>query len=1058
MKFNQEQQLAIQALGKNIMVSASAGSGKTTVLIARLMKRIVEDHVRLDEICAMTFTEKAASEMKKRLAQALHKHYIQTEDPFIGQQLSLLATAQISTIHSFCRAIITEFGYLIGFKQDRINHLLDSLEQTKLQKQATDLLMNQYYGNQDPVFTQLSLAYSTRSYEDDNLIKDVIKLYTLALAQLKPYEWLEAQKKRYDISSFKQAPTILQDLNVHFIQEGLTDLQTQLSALINAFNDYQIPYDFSENSTFLHQLQKLLQTKSWAQIRQLMEHQSFPKLPSLTKKYATYFTHAFEQDALKLQIKTLHDAFSAFDWEYLYGYETKEAYQQNQAFTELMCSMAIDYGHYYEALKEQANVLDFNDLEQAAYLILAHPEKIASTILRQRYTDILVDEFQDTNYFQDKIIQLIAREDNVFRVGDIKQSIYGFRNAKPELMMDRMNTQDDQHETLYLSYNYRSKQSIVDFNNHIFSHVMNLKDLDSQYTNKDAVKIGITQQTENNLPITLMQIEYDKTMVVDDQEIYINKNKALLNKIAQDIKQKIKDGHRPKDICVLSRSHTVKRELKEAFELFDIPYFFDDREGFTNSWAVFDVLNGLQVFHDPHQDFYFLAFLLSGFCKLDENDVAKLKLLNPKASLFDNLKTTFPELYTALNQLFASMLEQSLVDQLILLTQFKGYYYDHLDFHQRNNINLLIQKAATFEGSSLEFIEFINLYDHIDSSNAASDDESSNRVKVMTVHASKGLQFPITYYITPQKTGQKIGAPLCLMDSDLGICFNTMDFDSQRRTKTNLRLAFELFVKNKEVQESLRLLYVALTRAQDELILVDGYQEPSEDKAVETVLNWRSLMNGMGHAPIIRHILKAAPLPYVNHEVVTIDAIQTQQKTSEVSHFPFTIKPYQPREYEVAEETYRSLDVQLDLQPGLKASEIGTLLHQIISELPARHWTLKDLQPYDLTETQQQQLLNYSHHPKTNDLMKGKVAHEVGFTHHLEKETRVGIMDMVIEFDEKIVLIDFKSDRVKQPQQLVDRYRHQLQNYVDFLKIQFPQKPIHAYIYALNLDDYIELV
>ncbi len=1056
MKFNQEQQLAIQALGKNIMVSASAGSGKTTVLIARLMKRIVDDRVRLDEICAMTFTEKAASEMKKRLAQALHKHYTKTEDPFIGQQLSLLATAQISTIHSFCRAIITEFGYLIGFKQDRINHLLDSLEQTKLQKQATELLLNQYYGNQNPVFTELSLAYSTRAYEDDNLIKDVIKLYTLALAQLKPYEWLEAQKKRYDISSFKHAPEVLQKLNVHFVQEGLTDLKTQLSAIINAFNDYQIPYDFSDNHNFLQQLQQFLQTQSWSQIRQLIERESFPKLPNLTKKYAGYFTHTFEQEALNEQIKALNNAFADFDWDYLYGHETKQAYQQNQAYTELLCSMAIDYGHYYEYLKEQANVLDFNDLEQAAYLILSHPEKIASTILKERYTDILVDEFQDTNYFQDKIIQLIAREDNVFRVGDIKQSIYGFRNAKPELMMERMKTQDDRHETLYLSYNYRSKQFIVDFNNHIFSHVMNLKDLDSQYTSKDAVKIGMAQQTENNRPITLMQMDYDPTMLVDDQEIYINKNKALLHKIAQDIKQKIKDGHQPKDICVLSRSHTVKRALKDAFELFDIPYFFDDREGFTNSWAVFDVINGLQVFHDPQQDFYFLAFLLSGFCKLDENDVARLKLKNPKASLYDNLKTSFPELYIELDQLFASMLEQSLVDQLILLTQFKGYYYDHLDSHQRQNINLLLHKAHDFEGSSLEFIEFIGLYDHIDSSNAAIDDESSNRVKVMTVHASKGLQFPITYYITPQKTCQQNSNPFCLMDSDLGICFNTMDFDSQRRTKTNLRLACELFVKNKEAQESLRLLYVALTRAQDELILVDGYQEPSEDKAVESVLNWRSLIKGMGHAPIIRHILKAFPLPYVNHQVVAIDAIQTQQKTKQSTLFPFTIKPYQPLEYEVAEETYRTLDIQLELQPGLKASEIGTLLHQIISELPARPWTLGDLQPYALTEKQQQQLLHYSHHPKTIELMKAKVAHEVGFTHHLGEETRVGIMDMVIEFDEKIVLVDFKSDRLIQPQQLVDRYRHQLQNYVDFLKIQFPHKTIQAYIYALNLDDYIE--
>lgn len=1058
MKFNQEQQLAINALHKNIMVSASAGSGKTTVLIARLMKRIVTDRISLNEICAMTFTEKAASEMKKRLARQLHEEYHAHQDPFIGQQLSLLATAQISTIHSFCRSIITEFGYLIGFKQDRINHLLDPLAQLKIKQVVNENVLNHYHETQKETFIQLSLAYSTRAFEDELLMKDVANLYTLALAQLDPYQWLEEQKDRYRIDAFEQAPSSLQALLVQFVQPELTELIEDYRTIKRGFSDFQIDEDFSKHDLFFENLNTFIQLKAWSEIRTLIETYDSRPITTFTQKNTKDLKNRPDLQEFNEEIKAFNRRFADFDWSYLYTYETAAAYQQNHDFTVLLCEMAMTYGHYYEALKEDTNVLDFNDLEQVAYQILSHPSGLASNALRERYSDILVDEYQDTNYFQDRIIQLIARKDNVFRVGDVKQSIYGFRNAKPELMMERIKNEDDQKETLYLSYNYRSKEAIVDFNNHIFTHLMNLKDLNSQYTKKDAVKIGIQQQTTDNKPVTLLQVEFDSTMTVDEETIYINKNKALLNKIAQNIKERIDQGRKPRDFCVLARSHSVKRELKAAFELFEIPYFFDDQEGFTNSWSVSDVMHGLQAFHNPQEDYAVLAFLLSGFCQLDENDVAALKLHNSRDTLYNNLQAVFPELHQQLDDLFASMKNQPLSFQMILLTQFNGYYYQHLNETERNNINLLIQKANAFTGSSLEFIDYIELYQDTDSSNAAIDDENSNRVKVMTVHAAKGLQFPVTYYITPQRMSTQSIRGFCLMDSDLGVCFNIIDFASHTRVKSSLRRAFELYLQNKEVQESMRLLYVALTRAQDELILVDGYQEPKETDAKQAPLSWRSLMDGLGHAPIIRQILEAHPFKRVSRQIVKIDAVQTQSKSITTTAFAFQLTGFDPQSVTIDEDTAWSLDLSLDLQPGLKASEIGTLLHEVLSELPLRPWQKSDLAPYALSAKQQQQLIDFSHHPFSLDLMNGTVLHEVGFTHLKEDDLLVGTMDLVVEFEHTVVLVDYKTDRVNSSEILVQRYQSQMQRYTDFLKIQFPDKEIQAYIYSLHLNDYLRLL
>ncbi len=1054
MNFNQEQQAAINSLGKNIMVSASAGSGKTTVLIARLMKRIVEDKVSLDEICALTFTEKAASEMKKRLAASLHEHYQHDATPFIRRQLTLLTTTQISTIHSFCLSIIREFGYLIGFEQSRIKNILDDLTRYRLEQEAIKMVLDKYYKMDSEAFRALSLAYSTRAHSDDRLAQDVINLHNLALTQLNADTWLDEQKTRYQINSFKQAPEILQSIFNKYLREHFQPLLDQYQALKRGFVDHSESFDVVSWDDFMTSLDLYLKEQAW------------DKMVDLLKSYENISIEIFKANKTNIKpelkdfnedIKAFRNAFSDFPWHLIFTNESPEVYKQNQQFSELLVDLTIDFKNNYEALKVKEKALDFNDLEQATYTILSHPSGLAKTTLQARFKDILVDEYQDTNYFQDRIIELIARTNNVFRVGDVKQSIYGFRNAKPELMRRRMKQVDDLNQVLYLSNNYRSKENIVDFSNELFSTLMNLEFLGSEYTRQDRVKIGVNKQRENNLPVTYFQVDFDQTMLVDGQAVSINRNRALLNKIAQDIQNRIQSGTKPKDICVLARSHAVKKDLKEAFELLKIPYFFDDFEGFTNAWSIFDILNALQVFHNPLEDYYCLSFLLSGFCGLNENDIAELKSRFPHQPLYNSLKEVNPNLYQDINSLFEQLKDQSLISQLILITQFNGYYYHHLDNNQRNNVNFLFEKARNFFGSSLEFVDFIKDDVNVRSSNAAIDDETSNRVKVMTIHAAKGLQFPIVYYFMPKKINFTDSNDLCIMDTDLGLCFNSLDFNTNYRTKTKLRLAFELFYKDKEINESLRTLYVALTRAQNELVLIDGYEEKDDTTDVLANLNWHGLISGMGHALLIKAFLAINPLPYVETVIETISDVHTVDTYKSESTWPFEISDYQPSSLLSSDETRVSYDYQLDLTAGLNASEIGTILHRVISELPGKLWNDLDLAPYQLTDGQQQQLLRYNRHPMTQQLWTNKVYREVGFTHHHEGEIHVGVMDMVVESEHEIWLIDFKSDRVAAVEALIHRYQSQLDGYRAFLKTQFPNKTITTYLYSFSLNDYFQV-
>lgn len=1033
MKHNAQQLEIINALGKNIMVAASAGAGKTTVLISRLMKRIQQDQISVSQICAMTFTEKAATEMKKRLAASLNKAYEKSPTPFLYSQLQQLETAQISTIHSFCLSVIKEFGYLIGFDPARTGNILSNNALDHLKHLAIQQVFESYYEKNDPLFLEVSSWFSSRPLDVSSFQKAIMDLYNTSQIHLDSQTYLDDLLIPYQASSFEKLPIIYQETYRHFMSIVVKSFISLLDTLENIYlsevekQDDKAYQQIKEMDQQLHKLLDVITHRSLVEISKQAQLTFKCTIKSISK-----------EESYKQARANLFDSIKNFLDYFFYQDDLELVAKQQRPHIQLMIDLTKAYGQHFETLKQKQQALDFNDIEHLAYQILCYKE--ASDTLKNRYEEILVDEFQDSNFFQEAIVNLISKGNNVFRVGDVKQSIYGFRHAKPDIMRAHLNNPDN--EVYYLSNNFRSKENIVEFNNMVFKQVMNIEEFKDSYSTQDEVSVGLDSQKTHQVPVVL-HLPENKQEVVEDEEIQTLQNAKLIAlTIAKDIKRQHKEGNLYKDMCVLVRSHIRKVELKEAFETFNIPYYFDDREGFTHAYSVQDILNGIRLCQDPTSDFYLSYFLLSNFGQLDENNLATLRL-HSSASLMSNLKALHPHLFQSLQELFTLFSKSSLSTFLNHLYSFNNYYHQHLPLEQKSNLDLLYQKVVDYEQTPhtgwigfMEQMAFVE--DNDKSSNAVAIDENEDVVKVLTIHQSKGLQFPIVYYFSRSKLNIQDSNASMIIDGDMGIAFYHHDDISKR--KHLLRVIIEQKNQLSEIEESLRLLYVALTRAQNELHIVDVM--PTQD-LTDPVSSY-SLLNKEGHTLSILRSLNNPQLYTI--EAQTIDVLSTQKKTASYSpSFPL------PTPIEYPTKTSMSYKLSLDLSGTLSSSEKGTYLHQLLEHWPQYQFSDNYLEDKNLNQVAIEQLMAFRDNSFTKQLHQQQFGYEVGYATRDE----VGIMDFISVGNKEVFLVDFKSDNVINEEQLIERYHSQLARYYQILTLQYPTYQIQTYIYSLVLGTYI---
>lgn len=1047
MEFNEQQQRAIDATGRNITVFASAGAGKTTLLIARLIKRMKQDGLKISEICAMTFTEAAASEMKKRLAQALALE----KSEYLQEQLTLLPSANISTIHSFCLFLIQNYGYIIGLDPRMSTHIMSEGTQKQLQKQALQIIHEEARTTFFQDYLDCLTYFSPRPSDTQSFDKMCLKLVDFLAQDAYPDELAQRIKTSYNADAFGELPEQLQTVFWSYYRNKLEQLITKTYTCIRAYDDDQV-----NKAEELALLQGMLQGLKTA-LDQLNDH-DLGFLEYALNSVDVQFSRILKVPGYAAARKDLAALINTFV-SHLYPLNQRFTHQQSlSGVIETLLACAAIYQQAYTTLKQAQQTMDFNDLEHYALRILKAQDGYVSHLMQDKFMEVLVDEYQDTNPVQDEIIRAISNGYNTFRVGDVKQSIYGFRGAKPDLMREFLKPGIAHHEQIFLASNYRSKEDIVEFNNRLFTKLMNITGLKDQYTEQDWVSTGSVQQKEASVPVSVHLIQaLDEEESNDDEPADMKQRKAI--HIANEMIRLHQENYQWKDMVVLVRAHNTKRDLKKAFDAANIPCFIDDQSGFYQSPIVQDILNLCELSLNPQDDYLLFCALSSAFYGLSDQQCALLKLTGKP--LWKAIESGYPAIYQSLKASIAFCQKATIHEAVAYCMQLNNVYQEMLSIQEKTNVDFLFQKAIECEqnGQSglLSFLDYVNYLKDEKSSQAIPVSSDDDVVKVVTIHQSKGLQYPVVFFwSTAQRKTLELMDPL-IMDGELGVGLNTMDLTYRFQHKTLIRELIEYKLRSEEVQEVIRLLYVALTRAQNQMIIVDSdYQKnlPELDQSI--------VFDNIPYTALILSALDQSSIHAGISLITTVEPLLNPQsaedKSSEIRYFQADKASNKTMRASHEIEAHQALE--LDFENNLKqAMDTGTLLHKVLEEMPHEPWSEKMLTDRfpKLTESQVKRLLIYNQDEFTQILYEKDIKSEFNFIVNIEGQALYGIIDFLAIDKYSVTLVDFKSDQCDL-KTLVERHRPQIDAYNQALQYIYPELSRSAYLYSLYHSTYVKVI
>ena len=1065
-KWNPMQLKAIQTKEKNVLVSASAGSGKTTVLIARLMDLVVKDRVPIDAILAMTFTEAAANEMKKRLAASLQEAYqtcTNDEDrAYITKQLTSVQQAHISTIHSFCLSILQEYYYIIGLDAQRISNIMDNGLMEQFQQKALQTAFQNQYQKNDEAFYILSSMFSARAENDDALSNMIRQLASIASSKPNPSAWLQEVSDRY---KNKQR---IEDLDLEIVESFYEFIQVHIlryqEVLLQLQELYRFRYDdevkkkavLDAKIALLPALQEPLSTRNYEEFRLQLRAISQGIVPASPDKEDTYYTRLRKQSQ-EIEDKLLSILFSE--------QQMIDDINTLAKPIEKLVEMTLDYRNTYQTMKEKHAVIDFDDMEHLALDILQANHGQVAEIYRNQFVEIMVDEFQDSNDVQNELVMLICRKNNVFRVGDIKQSIYGFRHAKPQLMRGLIDHAKEDDEVIYLSNNYRSKKMIVEFNNILFKRLMNIDGFQCSYAKEDDVETGVPAQNENNVPICFHAIYHDEIKKAND--LILSKNDFKASYIANQILEMHNYQQRKwKDFVVLVRGNARKEDMKKVFDELNIPYFIDVKTGFYQSNAVQIILSTLKAITQPHHDISFIACITSPLFEHSMQDIAQIKLQKDKNESYYTYFLKHPtNAFLAFENLRKQSFQLSLIDMLHALYQQNDYYELHTTIQEKTNLDLLFEKAVQFEQQdAMGILGFLSQIDQIKDAQTAEAipiGSEADVVRVMSIHQSKGLQFPVVFLWSTDKMTPIEFKELCIADADMGIALKCMQLP-QRYVRTTIpRIAIEQKKDREELEEEMRILYVATTRAQQEMHIVDcvlsldAYHRP---------LTMSSVYERGGYTSWILQAFLQDPCElFTTKEIHTYwqNIPITQQTTQQISKLRYT-KKHQAMDLVTPTQVRKDDLPKLHLQQTKQKASYGTLMHKMIEHLQLST-TTQDL--YDIAKQYNfpihdkdiHSLKKLQQHPLYQKVLSMKHYHEYPFMMKDHQTIIHGYMDLFAYNDTHAIIIDFKTDQITNKEILKQRYHKQLDTYRHVVSTMYPNNNLEVYIYSLHLHEAILL-
>ena len=1181
MKWTSEQQKVIEYRDRDILVSAAAGSGKTAVLVERIIRRITdpENPMDIDRLLVVTFTKAAAAEMRERIGNAIEEQCEKNPtDSHLRRQSALLHNAMITTIDSFCLFVVR--NHFDEIHLDPNFRIADEGEIRLLEQDVLKQVFEECYGEQSESFTHLIDTYAGK--RNDAAVRDMVgKIYRMSLSSPWPKEWVQGLGEPYraeDTEGLFQTP-MFQDIaeNATLL---LCDMRKRLSELLVTAQAEDGPTVYAKTlEEDIAALEQAKELEGYEAVKDFFAGLKFGNLSPVRKYTGDILKKEAvqnERNAIKKEIEEMRKKYFSGD-----GDAILEQLKRLRPLVEELVRVTLLYMDAMERAKRKKRIVDFSDIEHFALKILVDEEtkcsKQTAQEFRAHFEEIMIDEYQDSNQVQEEIMLAISKEHNMFMVGVVKQSIYRFRLARPELFMqkyDSFSTEDGLQQRIDLHRNFRSRREVVDFCNDIFYKIMSPDLGKVRYDEEAALYCGASYPENTGMDAELLLVDEEDPLLADKKDW--NKHELEAHLVAVRIQELMKqtmvtqkDGTtrplRYSDIVILFRSlKNWGTDFVKVLEEHGIPAYVESSTGYFSATEVQTVLNMLKILDNPYQDIPMAAVLKSPIVGLDEEELAEIRVKDETVTFAEAAMQEMREAgegplfefyrtYCALREKQDLPIHE-LIQELLEQTGYGNYVAALPAGEQRAaNLAMLVEKAVDYEKTSyrglfhfVRYIDALQKYE-IDFGEADVSGENADVVRIMTIHKSKGLEFPVVFVSgLSKKFNQMDAGDKLVVHADLGLGLTEVTGSPKVKKNCIYREEIADRIRRENQGEELRILYVALTRAKEKLILsgviknlektVSGY---TGNRTEHMPISYRQRVKAGSYMDWVLPAMLSYPEKYTidTVDVAEIVTAQVEEKADrKISHgqlleqieaaddsqvsrydelfsyqYPYQREIGRKSKYSVSELKHVSLVQQYDRTEGGEevpdyaksdkdsyipafargaeqtdhalGANRGTAVHRVMECLDFQ--ALAQVDRSSRTEVKQfvkselNRMLSAGELTKewyeliyppvietfaqtqtaermAQAALRGELYREKPFVMQQDGVLVQGIIDVFWREEDTIQLLDYKTDRVEQAEELRKRYQMQLDLYGNALESIFSGNA-EKYIYSFRLHAVVTL-
>lgn len=897
MKWTKEQEQAIYEKNTNILVAAAAGSGKTAVLVERIINKIINENIDIDKLLVVTFTNAAASEMRERVLNAIYeKLENDSENQNLQRQITLLNKASICTIDSFCLDVVRNHFYELDNVSPNFR-IGDTTEIELLKQEIIEEIFEKKYEEEDKDFNTLINTYT--SYRDDTPLKEIIlKIYNYIQSNPFPEKWLNEKIEMFNLEGKNEEHSNFS--NTVWGEELLKEVEEELIDDITALQDIEESLSFDpELNKFWQTIRSdidMLQTlknnlDNWDRAYEISKNINFVTWPRKKIESSIKEEAKIIRDDVKKKLNKVINKILICDSD-----EAKQDIQDMYNVLDKLKYVILEFQEEFSKRKRERNIVDFNDIEHFALKILLketeegkiEPTDVAKKY-KEKYIEIAIDEYQDSNLVQEYILNAVSKGDNIFMVGDVKQSIYKFRQAMPELFLDKYKNykkiEDKKQEDnlkIKLFKNFRSRENVLKFTNLIFQDIMSNLLGDIEYNQEEYLNLGAQYPEEKqnlNTEINIIDLkeneegqsnvsteDLNESVENEEQQERIEdielEARFVANKIKEIVQNKYqiwdakKDKYRDikyKDIVVLLRSTSnIAPIFEQEIIRLDMPVFSDSSQEYLDSIEIQTIMSLLKIIDNPMQDIPLVTVLRSNIGKFTDDELVEIRLSDKYENYYTCMKKAKldvnPKLKDKIQRFFESIekwrkeQEYLSLDELIWKIYIDTGYYNYVGLMpngalRQANLKMLFQRAKQYESSNFKGLyNFINFIEKLrlssgDLGAAKLIGENDDVIRIMSIHKSKGLEFPVVFL---SSTGKQFNLmdlnQNILLHQEMGIGVKYINYEKQVQYDTLTKTAMRNKILVETLSEEMRILYVALTRAKEKLFIT-GLSKDYEKEA-----------------------------------------------------------------------------------------------------------------------------------------------------------------------------------------------------------------------------------